>query len=70
MKVLVNYLQDDRKIITESVLYDSTELDHILTEGDLAMLNNGDTIEIVYKGVPYTLSLFKEHVNKKEREGN
>lgn len=63
MKVLVNYLQDDRKTITESVLYDSTELDHILTEGDLAMLNNGDTIEMIYEGVPCTLSLFKERVD-------
>lgn len=63
MKVLVNYLQDDRKTITESVLYDSTELDHILTEGDLAMLNNGDTIVMIYEGVPCTLSLFKERVD-------
>ena len=63
MKVLVNYLDDDRKTITESVLYDSTELDHILTEGDLAMLNNGDTIEMIYEGVLCTLSLFKERVD-------
>ena len=64
MKVLVNYLQDDRKTITESVLYDSTELDHILTDVDLAILNNGDTIEMVYEGVPCTLSLFKERVDR------
>ena len=63
MKVLVNYLQEDRKTITESVLYDSTELDHILTDADLAMLNNGDTIEMIYEGVPCTLSLFKERVD-------
>lgn len=62
MKVLVNYLHDDRKTITESVLYDSTELDHILTEGDLAVLNNGNTIEMVYEGVPCTLSLFTTYV--------
>ncbi|MCK9318959.1 hypothetical protein [Methanoculleus sp.] len=69
MKVLVNYLDDDRKTITESVLYDSTELDHILTDVDLAILNNGDTIEMVYEGVRCTLSLFKvvHNITKEEK---
>jgi hypothetical protein len=58
MNILVSYLQDDRKTITESVLYDSTELDHILTDADLVMLKNGDTIEMIYEGVPCTLSFF------------